>query len=347
MARHGIGPILDTPRTHLGDATFLHQPPPDLDMSQELSFQSPSKGRGSGPTSGTDILAHLRAGGGGGNVNVNFKTPRARAALANRRNPAGPVSGSMANEFTPLIKSASRNLGGVSGGGGGGRGLNGAGVGGKGRYGKESSITRDGASAVAALMAAVPPTPGLDRIDEDLTGLPALGDVSAYVENTVLPLVDDVDASSAMSTPTAVRSRRFGSKSDRDPLGDGKNLSLRETEHVIDRIEKENFALKLKIHFLEDALNKSGTEYNQAALKENADLKVDQVTLKRDLIRYQRQVASAERDVEKYRHQLVQWQDRAQRKKADGSGGNGGADAAELAAAKTELEKLRRALQAR
>jgi hypothetical protein len=62
-------------------------------------------------------------------------------------------------------------------------------------------------------------------------------------------------------------------------LQDGNQLSLRGQENVIDKIEKENFGLKQKIHFLEKALRKAGPGFSAALLKENTDLKVDKVTM--------------------------------------------------------------------
>ena len=52
-------------------------------------------------------------------------------------------------------------------------------------------------------------------------------------------------------------------------------LSLR---WIINKVEKENFGLKSKMHFLEETLRKAGPDFNAAALKENTDLKVDRMT---------------------------------------------------------------------
>src|SRR5438552_16623097 len=86
---------------------------------------------------------------------------------------------------------------------------------------------------------------------------------------------------------------------------------------IINKIEKENFGLKLKIHFLEDALRKSGPGYSEAALKENTELKVDKVTMQKELHRYRKTLGAAERDLEQYRQQILEIQERAKRKHAD------------------------------
>ncbi|XP_044715512.1 centrosomal targeting protein [Hirsutella rhossiliensis] len=247
MAPPGFGGALDTPRTNIGDATYL---PEFADVSQEASFQSPGKDG--------NLLQQLRNGRSNG---LNLRTPRQRGPLADRRNLPPSVGGA---EFTPLLKSATRNS--VR------------------RYGKENG-------------AAVQNTPVLNKIDED--------------DMTPIPRVD---SSSVASTPAAMQPRRGR---DKGPLQDGNQLSLREQENVIDRIEKENFGLKLKIHFLEEALRKAGPGFSEAALRENTELKVDKVTMQRDLHRYKKHVTSAERDLENYRRQMMELQEKAKQREAD------------------------------
>lgn len=283
MVQPGLGG-LDTPRTNVGDATYLSRQP-DFDISQELSFQSPSKD--------ANLLQQLRNGG-----RPSLKTPRgSRAPLADRRNLPAGIGGP---EFTPLLKSATRNSARRFG------------------SGKENGRA----------------TPGfLDKIDEDMTPMPA-GETSVYgasrntssfMESTPLPVVE---SSSAASTPLVMKRRDNG----RGLLEDGNQLSLREQENVIDRIEKENFGLKLKIHFLEEALRKAGPGFSETVLKENTELKVDKVTMQRELQRYKKHLTSAEKDLESYRQQILEMQEKAKRKYADES-------------QRAELERLRQALE--
>ncbi|KAL7958465.1 hypothetical protein V8C34DRAFT_314088 [Trichoderma compactum] len=157
-------------------------------------------------------------------------------------------------EFTPMLKSATMNS--------------------TRRNGKENN-------------AAASTTPAaLRTIDEDeMTPLPRMDfSVASYLETPQI-------ASSISSTPIGPPPRRNG---DMGPLQDGKQLSLREQENVIDKIEKENFGLKLKIQFLNDALMKSGPGYNEAALKENTELKVEKVTMQRELQRLKKQITTVE-----------------------------------------------------
>jgi hypothetical protein len=55
--------------------------------------------------------------------------------------------------------------------------------------------------------------------------------------------------------------------------------------------------LKLKIHYLQEQLQKAGPEYNQAALQENTELKVTKITMQRDIARYKKNLQQAERDL--------------------------------------------------
>lgn len=87
----------------------------------------------------------------------------------------------------------------------------------------------------------------------------------------------------------------------------------------------------MKIHFLEDALRKAGPGVSEAALKENTDLKVDKITMQKDLLRYRKTLASAEHEIEAYRKQLAEAQEKLIRKHAD-------------AGQREELDRLRKAL---
>ena len=288
MVQAGIGG-LDTPRTNLGDATYLSNQQLDFDISQEQSFQSPSKDN-------NNIIQQLRNGRRGA---INLQTPRSRVALGDRRNlPAGLGGG----EFTPLLKSATRN-----------------------------SALRNGKENVP-FTPAFSKAGGLGNIPEDLSPLPVGSSIygdsrnGSYMAGTPMP---EIDSSSTASTPMALLPRRNEGPG---VLQDGNQLSLREQENVIDKIEKENFGLKLKIHFLEEALRKTGPGFSEAALKENTELKVDKVTMQKELHRYRKTLTAAERDIELYRQQFLEMQEKVKRKHVDEG-------------QREELERLRQALE--
>lgn len=75
--------------------------------------------------------------------------------------------------------------------------------------------------------------------------------------------------------------------------------------------------MKLKIHYLEEQLEKAGPEYNSAALKENTELKVLRLTMQRDISRYKKNLVQAERDLEDYRQQLMEMRERSRRRQTD------------------------------
>ncbi|KAF7561973.1 hypothetical protein G7046_g2147 [Stylonectria norvegica] len=288
MVQPGYGGALDTPRTNLGDATYLSRQPDFADITQEASFQSPVKNG--------NFLQKLH---NGRSKSGNLRTPRQKGPLADRGNLPPSVGGA---EFTPLLKSATRNS--VR------------------RYRKENGT-------------AVLNTPALNKIDEDdMTPIPRM-DTSAYSGMRNQSYMDmsmpQVNTSSAASTPLALPPRRSAGKG---PLQDGNQLSLREQEDAIDRIEKENFGLKLKIHFLEEALRKAGPGFSEAALKENTELKVDKVTMQRELYRYKKHLTTAEKDLEVCRHEMAEFQEEAHQQHTDKN----------LLA---EIEKMRQALEDR
>ena len=86
---------------------------------------------------------------------------------------------------------------------------------------------------------------------------------------------------------------------------------------VIDKIGKENFNLKLKIHFLEEALRKAGPGYHEAALKENTDLKVDKISMQKELARAKKTLAKAEQELEAYRQHLQDVQEKMKTRHAN------------------------------
>ncbi|KAI9822383.1 MAG: Anucleate primary sterigmata protein B [Pycnora praestabilis] len=75
----------------------------------------------------------------------------------------------------------------------------------------------------------------------------------------------------------------------------GKNLTLREQTSTIDRLTNENFDLKLKIHFLSNALNERSEEGVKDMVSENVELKAGLVKLQKDTKALRRTVRDLER----------------------------------------------------
>ncbi|CAL5870278.1 uncharacterized protein PFLUO_LOCUS4513 [Penicillium psychrofluorescens] len=283
-------PYIDTPRTEIdGNATYLtngfrsagrtHLSALD---SVENSFHTPSKDNDA--LKGFDH-GRRRASGG-----TKLNTPRAAGSKSTRTAlrhlpAAAPAKG----EFTPLMKSATKN-----------------------NYLKNVSIARgtDGPKTPAYMRDGY-------RSNGHTPGLPAMDMSDIYEEDAT---VDDITpvpqavSSSAQSTPLPALPGRDGT----GLLGDGQNMmTLKEQERIIDRLDKDNWNLKLKIHYLEEQLEKAGPEYNSAALKENTELKVLRLTMQRDISRYKKSLVQAERDLEDYRLQLMEMREKARRKQTD------------------------------
>ncbi|MCJ1277914.1 Anucleate primary sterigmata protein B [Puttea exsequens] len=75
----------------------------------------------------------------------------------------------------------------------------------------------------------------------------------------------------------------------------GKSLTLKEQSGTIDRLMKENWDLKLKINFLDDALSRRSDEGIKAMISENVDLR----TAKFNSAKEMRELKRANRDLER------------------------------------------------
>lgn len=75
----------------------------------------------------------------------------------------------------------------------------------------------------------------------------------------------------------------------------GRTMTLKEQSSTIDRLSKENFDLKMRIHFLNEALNKRSEEGIKEMISENVELKSDKLKLQKDNQTLKRKI----RDLEK------------------------------------------------
>ena len=232
-----------------------------------------------------DLITQMR---NARNTGVSLKTPRPNARDPLRLLPNGNQGKS---EFTPLMQSVTKK-----------------------NIARRLSSRKSGGPQTPAFLkngyvnGATPGLPELSHLHSEHTSS------SAGNANDLTPLPHNV-SSSAQSTPLAQLPPRNGGAA----VNDGNMMTLREQEGIIDKIEKENFGLKMKIHFLEDAMAKRGGDFNSAALKENTDLKVTKITMQRELHKFKKNIAQAERDAETYRLQLEEYRERVRRKQADES----------------------------
>ncbi|KAL4783939.1 hypothetical protein BJX76DRAFT_348185 [Aspergillus varians] len=75
----------------------------------------------------------------------------------------------------------------------------------------------------------------------------------------------------------------------------GRSMTLKEQSSTIDRLSKENFDLKMRIHFLNEALNRRSEEGIKEMISENVELKSDKLKLQKDNQGFKRKI----RDLEK------------------------------------------------
>ncbi|KAF1994006.1 hypothetical protein P154DRAFT_582238 [Amniculicola lignicola CBS 123094] len=218
-----------------------------------------------------------------------FKQMRgARQPASTPRNPLAALRNANArNEFTPMLKSATANRT------------------------KQVSGLLNGTLATPAAM-----KPGF-RLSN--TPLPEASTFDAMNSSAMSASIDErtpmpeAASSSALSTPHALPRRRDGEVD----LGNGNVLTLREQEARLAEIDKENFGLKLKIHFLEENLQKAGPESNATALKENITLKTEKVMMLREIKGYSKDMKSATRELDSYKQQLREYAEKVKRRHAD------------------------------
>ena len=75
----------------------------------------------------------------------------------------------------------------------------------------------------------------------------------------------------------------------------GRSMTLKEQSSTIDRLSKENFGLKIKIHFLNVALDERSEEGIKDVVSENVELKSDKLNLQKQIQMLKRQVRDMER----------------------------------------------------
>ncbi|KAL0063667.1 hypothetical protein AAF712_009359 [Marasmius tenuissimus] len=106
--------------------------------------------------------------------------------------------------------------------------------------------------------------------------------------------------SSALETPaTSTKSRPKHRKRSSTAGTKGVTLTLRDQEKHIDSLTKENFDLKLRVHFLEERLAELAPEQMDAALKQNITLKVEALNRGRECKKLKKSLHEAEREIER------------------------------------------------
>ncbi|KAA1475865.1 hypothetical protein DENSPDRAFT_842743 [Dentipellis sp. KUC8613] len=102
---------------------------------------------------------------------------------------------------------------------------------------------------------------------------------------------EDAGDTSANGRAKRARSSAAGAK--------GVNLTLRDQEKHIDNLKKENFNIKLKVHFLEERLAELAPDQVDAALKQNINLKIEVQQRGMELKKLRKLVLELEKELER------------------------------------------------
>lgn len=81
-------------------------------------------------------------------------------------------------------------------------------------------------------------------------------------------------------------------------LAQGKNMTLKEQSFIIDRLQKENFDLKIKVFYLNEKLEKQSDEGIKEMMKENVDMKVKLAEGMRERKALKKRVRELEKKIE-------------------------------------------------
>ncbi|OBZ75317.1 Anucleate primary sterigmata protein B [Grifola frondosa] len=139
------------------------------------------------------------------------------------------------------------------------------------------------------------------RVDEAASAPKRFG-LSGHLDES-----EDVDAD-VLDTPG--REKRWGDATDTPAAGrvqrthatgskGGLNLTLRDQEKHIDNLKKENFNIKLKVHFLEERLAQLAPDQIDAALKQNINLKIEVQQRGMEMKKLKKLVLELERELER------------------------------------------------
>ncbi|BGP03966.1 anucleate primary sterigmata protein b [Rhodotorula toruloides] len=135
--------------------------------------------------------------------------------------------------------------------------------------------------------------------------------------------------------------QKKGAGKDRLKAPGGGAMSLREQEKVIDELKKDNFSLKLKLHFYEQRLEKMAPSAVEQALRENIQLKVEFQTLRTELKRYKKLLIEGDKAIQNLTRERDEALQGAKGKARASLGGNASARERELEKRLQEQEEQR------
>jgi predicted nucleic acid-binding Zn-ribbon protein len=182
----------------------------------------------------------------------------------------------------------------------------------------------------------------LSRLDEEEPITPRLGSMMAPSDTVIAQHVKNIQVPESIareyrarhSTRSPERRQAIGlSYSTRSKA----NLTLKEQNSKIDKLSKENFDLKLKIHFLDQALQNRSDEGVKEMINKNVQLQTDLANEKKENMSLRRKI----RELEK----KMRAQEEAPKEKSDDTEDESHSDSDEKAEMEEEIIYLKETMQ--
>ncbi|KAH8727254.1 hypothetical protein GQ44DRAFT_704734 [Phaeosphaeriaceae sp. PMI808] len=186
------------------------------------------------------------------------------------------------------------------------------------------------------------PDGSLGRLDEEKTPRAPSVQPAAPTDTVIARHVQDIQVPDTIAREfRAKHSRSPDKRHMATPFTRGKhNLTLKEQNSKIDKLSKENFDLKLKIHFLDQALQNRSDEGVKDMISKNVQLQTDLATEKKETQSLRKKIKDLERRLKAHEDGLAPT-------KESGSGSEDGKDdqSPQHAELEEEIEFLRERLE--
>ncbi|EED14131.1 anucleate primary sterigmata (ApsB), putative [Talaromyces stipitatus ATCC 10500] len=143
-------------------------------------------------------------------------------------------------------------------------------------------------------------------LDENVPVTPRAGsrDLNLPMDTVVAQHVQDIQVPGTFAREFHAKFSTNSMSPDRRPGAptpafgrSGKSMTLKEQSSTIDRLSKENFDLKMRIHFLNEALNKRSEEGIKEMVSENVELKSDNIKLQKEIQGMKRTIRNLEKQL--------------------------------------------------
>lgn len=165
-----------------------------------------------------------------------------------------------------------------------------------------------------------PSEAGLDTLDEEddaarddtlragrdprVPQTPKSRDLNTPTDTVIAQHVKDVQVPATLAREYRDRQRQ-PSPEKRNGARNAKNLTLKEQSSTIDRLVKENFDLKLKITFLDEALSRRSDEEVKNIISENVDLRTAKFKSQKEMRELKRTLRDLERRLKEKSDELA------------------------------------------